>query len=310
MATQRRAQDPLDTSPFKAMPRWLRPMLPSPADIAPDGPQWLHEVKQDGHRLQIVVTDGTITLRSRNGQDVTQQFAALLPAVERLNLGRAILDGEVCVPDAAGITHLSSLHTWMRTGRGHLVFYAFDLLWLGRSEMRNLPLTERKIRMSEVLDGAEPPVVVSSYLQGHGPVVTGELCPQGAEGVISKRANSAYRGGRSIDWLKIKCYEVNDFFVVGYTAQYGQITSLLIAHPVPHGLVVVGAVVQGLAVAQAQSALPALESLRRDEPAVLSPPREPFIQWVEPRIIASIRHMGTHKNGKLRHPYLVRLRVE
>src|SRR3569832_328928 len=70
MATRRRAHDPLDASLFKAMPGWVRPMLATPADIAPDGPQWLHEVKQDGHQLQIVVTDGTITLRSRIGQDV------------------------------------------------------------------------------------------------------------------------------------------------------------------------------------------------------------------------------------------------
>jgi hypothetical protein len=42
----------------------------------------------------------------------------------------------------------------------------------------------------------------------------------------------------------------------------------------------------------------------------MGPPREPFIQWVEPRIIASVRHMGTYKNGKLRYPYLVRLRLE
>jgi bifunctional non-homologous end joining protein LigD len=215
------------------------------------------------------------------------------------------------VPDAAGgITHLAYLHAWMRTGRGQLVFYAFDLLWLGRTEMRNRPLIERKIRLNEILDGAEPPILVSSYLQGHGSVVMGELCPQGVEGVISKRANSLYRGGRSPDWLKITCFEVNDFLVVGYTAQSGQITSLLVAHPVPYGLVVVGQVVQGLAVAEAQGALPALASLRRNEPAALSPVREPFIHWVEPRIIASIRHMGTYKNGKLRHPHLFGLRLE
>src|SRR5690242_8595918 len=65
MAMQRRAKDPFGVSPFAAMPAWIRPMLASPADIAPDGPAWLHEVKQDGHRLQVVVNDGAVTLRSR-----------------------------------------------------------------------------------------------------------------------------------------------------------------------------------------------------------------------------------------------------
>src|SRR5689334_16109339 len=126
-------------------------------------------------------------------------FAAMPSWIERLQLGHAILDGEVAVPDAAGVTHIAYLHDWMRTGRGQLVFYAFDLLWLGGSEMRNLPLSERKARLSEVLHGAEPPIVISSYLVGHGPIVMGELCPQGAEGVISKRMSSTYRGGRASD---------------------------------------------------------------------------------------------------------------
>src|SRR5438067_2197012 len=107
MAIRRRAKDPFGASPFAAMPSWIRPMLASPADIAPDGPAWLHEVKQDGHRLQVAVNEGVVTLRSRSGQVLTQQFAPLLPAIERLQLGCAILDGEVAVPDAAGITHLS-----------------------------------------------------------------------------------------------------------------------------------------------------------------------------------------------------------
>src|SRR5690242_15313715 len=118
MAIWRRAKDPFGASPFAAMPSWSRPMLASHADVAPDGPAWLHEVKQDGHRLQIIVNDGAVTLRSRNGQVVTQQFARLIPAVERLQLGHAILDGEVAVPDATGVTHISYLHGWMRTGRG------------------------------------------------------------------------------------------------------------------------------------------------------------------------------------------------
>src|SRR5690349_5837209 len=109
--------------------------------------------------------------------------------MERLQLGHAILEAEVAVPDAAGVTHISYLHNSMRTGRGQLVFYAFDLLWLGRSEMRNLPLIERKVRLNEVLHGVEPPIVVSSYLVGHGPVIMDELCPRAPR--VSSRSGRA-----------------------------------------------------------------------------------------------------------------------
>jgi len=45
MATRRRANDPVgEPSPSAAMPTWIRPRLPTPANNAPDGPGWLHEV--------------------------------------------------------------------------------------------------------------------------------------------------------------------------------------------------------------------------------------------------------------------------
>ena len=33
------------------LPQWIRPQLTELVDAAPDGPEWLHEIKFDGYRM-------------------------------------------------------------------------------------------------------------------------------------------------------------------------------------------------------------------------------------------------------------------
>ena len=50
----------------------LQVVLPS-ADV-PDGADWLHEIKQDDHRLVAIVMPDRLKLISRNGYDRTALF--------------------------------------------------------------------------------------------------------------------------------------------------------------------------------------------------------------------------------------------
>ncbi|MGC2201187.1 MAG: hypothetical protein WA633_13715 [Stellaceae bacterium] len=34
-----------------SLPEWIRPQLTELVDAAPDGPEWLHEIKFDGYRM-------------------------------------------------------------------------------------------------------------------------------------------------------------------------------------------------------------------------------------------------------------------
>ncbi len=47
-------------------------------DEAPAGDEWLHEIKFDGYRLLGFVADGNVALRTRNGQDWTSKFPAVV----------------------------------------------------------------------------------------------------------------------------------------------------------------------------------------------------------------------------------------
>src|SRR5438094_3428684 len=79
----------------RAMPDKLVPQLASQADSAPDGPEWLHEIKYDGYRLLARIEQGRVRLTTRNGLDWTRKFPVLARALTTLPVDSALIDGEV-----------------------------------------------------------------------------------------------------------------------------------------------------------------------------------------------------------------------
>jgi bifunctional non-homologous end joining protein LigD len=51
---------------------------------------------------------------------------------------------------------------------------------------------------------ARPGIRFNEHIEGDGPTVFAHACKMGLEGIVSKRKGSAYRSGRSPDWLKMK----------------------------------------------------------------------------------------------------------
>ena len=51
---------------------------------------------------------------------------------------------------------------------------------------------------------ARPGIRFNEHIEGDGPTVFAHACKMGLEGIVSKRKDSAYRSGRSPDWLKMK----------------------------------------------------------------------------------------------------------
>jgi ATP-dependent DNA ligase len=56
---------------------------------------------------------------------------------------------------------------------------------------------------------AGPGIRVNEHMEGDGPTVFAHACKLGLEGIVSKRKDSAYRSGRSPDWLKMKNSEAS-----------------------------------------------------------------------------------------------------
>ena len=58
-----------------------------------------------------------------------------------LKLGSALIDGEVVVEEESGVSSFTELQEALKAGRSdRMVFYAFDLLYLGGYDLTNVPL--------------------------------------------------------------------------------------------------------------------------------------------------------------------------
>jgi len=66
------------------------------------------------------------------------------------------------------------------------------------------PLEVRKATLASIVAKAGAGIRFNEHIDGDGPTVFAHACKMGLEGIVSKRKDSAYRSGRSPDWLKMK----------------------------------------------------------------------------------------------------------
>jgi ATP-dependent DNA ligase len=131
-----------------ALPGWIKPQLTRLVDQAPEGPDWLHEIKFDGYRMHARLDRGAVRLLTRTGLDWTHKYPAIAAAVTSLPARQAYLDGELCGVRPDGTTSFSLIQNASDTGNsGALVFFLFDLLHLDGEAIAPMPVTERKERL-------------------------------------------------------------------------------------------------------------------------------------------------------------------
>jgi bifunctional non-homologous end joining protein LigD len=114
-----------------------------------------------------------------------------------------VIDGEAVLLDADGISDFDRLHS--RRYDDGVRLYAFDILAIDGEDLRKLPLTMRKMNLARLLARRADGIFPSEFEQGEiGPDLFRHACLMGLEGLVSKRADSRYRAGRSPAWVKVK----------------------------------------------------------------------------------------------------------
>ncbi|MEI9401673.1 hypothetical protein [Mesorhizobium argentiipisi] len=116
-------------------------MLSTLVDKPPEGDGWIHEVKFDGYRSQIVRDAEGVRIFTRRGLDWTAKYRDLVRAAGELS---AIIDGEIVVLDEAGHSDFGELRKAIIRRQHDLYFVAFDLLHLNGRDLRDMPLTDRR----------------------------------------------------------------------------------------------------------------------------------------------------------------------
>ena len=183
-------------------PPRIKPQLAKLVEEAPDGPDWLHEMKLDGYRMHARLDASRVQILTRRGNDWTDKYPATAKSIAGLPAQNAYLDGELCgvLPD--GRTAFNLIQNATDSGEGSLVFFLFDLLFLDGENLMALPLVERKARLAPLLKAAPGSLQYNDHQIGHGPESHRLACERGLEGIVSKRIDGRYgptgaRGSRS-----------------------------------------------------------------------------------------------------------------
>lgn len=308
------------------LPAKLSPQLATLATGVPTAGQWLYEIKFDGYRIMARIEHGKARLITRAGHDWSAKMPALLDELERLGLDSAWLDGEIVVLGADGAPNFNALQKTFERGAitDDIDYFLFDVPFFEGYDLRHVELASRRQLLKALLDekGTDH-VRFSAAFEADPASILASASRLNMEGVIAKRADSAYASRRTETWLKLKCKQRQEFIVCGYTDRSDgspQIGSLLLGvYDAAGELVSVGSLGTGWSAEEAQNLKATLSKLET--------PKAPFVagaskpgrwskrspgseRWVRPHIVAEVEFAEWTPDAQIRHASYIALRTD
>jgi len=326
-------QEILQQMPDTAMPEKIQPMLATLVDAPFDDPDWNFEIKWDGYRaIAYVKLAGknkgkpTVQIKSRNQKDFEEKYYPIKASLEKMS-EPMVLDGELVVVDQAGMPQFGALQNWRSESDGTLIYYVFDLLWYRGKDLRDLPITIRQAVLEIVLQKQEQTNIRLGYcVQGSGIGFLDSVAELGLEGIVAKKATSAYETGhRSKNWLKIKVELRQEVIIIGYTLNNGsskKFSSLLLGVYKNGKLQYAGKVGTGFSDKDQVNLLKEFKSNVRktspldkevdvDKPSRFRPnPPGSEVTWLNPKLVGEVSYRERTTDGLFRHPSFKGLRPD
>jgi len=299
------------------LPAHLKPQLATLVDGVPHhAPDWLYEMKFDGYRLVVRIEGDDVRLYTRNGHDWSAKLPHLVEAFRALPAKWAWVDGEIVMLDREGIPNFQALQNAFDGERTQdIVFYAFDLPFIGQRDLRQEPLTVRRALLQQLMDTTEDDYLrFSEALEAAPSDLVATACKMGLEGIMAKRLSSPYVSRRTNTWVKVKCARRQEFAIVGYTAPKGSragLGALLLAVTEQDGsLRYAGKVGTGFDDASLVSLQKRLASIETDKKPVANAPAAGGVRWVKPELIAEVSFGEWTGGGHIRHSVFRGLRQD
>ncbi|RWF64128.1 RNA ligase family protein [Mesorhizobium sp.] len=266
---------------------FVPPMKPKLVDSPPLGDGWIHEIKLDGYRTQIIIEGGEVRAYSSSGADWTKRYLGIVEAARELGVESAIIDGEAVVPGDDGRPDFHKMQRVIQKDPYAAILGAFDILHLNGHDLRDIGCKARREMLYSIVKPGTR-IQFSEALPGDAASIFYLVDQAGLEGVVSKRANSVYRSGPTVNWLKAKSYTFTDLDLIGVEREQGKPAVARFVDPVGH---YVGAAVITLgrearerlwARVKAKAGAPPSEAMRK---------RHPATQWVKPGLRATVKHL-------------------
>ena len=286
--------------------KFIKPQEPILVEVPPVSDDWLHEIKYDGFRTQLILDWAGVRAFNRTGIDWSKRYWPVVNAAEKLPAKSFIIDGEMIAPDPDGRPNFHQMHSRMAWNAELLAFVAFDILHKDGKDLRGLSAIERKAILWDLVKPADGIIQYSQHVEGDGAAFLAAVDKMGLEGMVSKRRGSPYRSGVSDSWVKTKCWDVDDLDLIGVKREAGKQTEGLFAKDGKY----VGKAVIATTRAIKDLLWQRLERDRAAQPDGVVPTAiaDDDVDWVKPGITARVRHL--RGEPKLRHASVQDFREE
>ncbi len=280
---------------------------------------WIFERKLDGERCLASKKGEKVNLKSRNKKELNDTYPEILNHLKKQKAKSFLIDGEI-VAFKGKLTSFSKLQNRMRindarkdlkSGVG-VYYYVFDIINLEGWDLSALSLRSRKSILKKTIKFSDP-IRFTTHRNGSGKSFHQNACKKGWEGIIAKKASSAYVHSRSSNWLKFKCVKRQEFVICGFTDPEGERKSfgaLLLGYYSKDSLVYAGKVGTGFDEETLEDLGEKLSSLKTDD--------SPFedrkggegdnMHLVKPKLVCEVGFTEWTGDGKLRHPRYYGLR--
>jgi bifunctional non-homologous end joining protein LigD len=181
-----------------------------------DGSRWFYELKLDGYRAIAFKTAGVVHLRSRNNNNFSRRYAAVMRGLAALPPD-TVVDGEIVALDEDGRPSFNALQN--HDGTAHLLYVVFDVMTFGGRDLTREGLdTRRALLERHIVPTLREPVRYGGHLDAPLRDLVHSARAQGLEGLVAKRRDSQYEPGRrSGAWMKMRINRGQEFVIGGYT---------------------------------------------------------------------------------------------
>jgi len=310
------------------LPAFVEPMKAHLAATAPRG-EWFYEIKFDGWRAIALKGGSQARLLSRNEKDFGAKFPEVMESVAKLKAQDAILDGEIVALDEQGRSSFQLLQAYdLGQERPPIFYYVFDLPQLDGEDLTGEPIEERRAELEKLLK--KPPGVIrfSASLGEDAAALLRQAKKMGLEGLIGKKAGSAYEPGRrSADWIKLKLHHEQEFVIGGYTEPEGSrayFGALIVGVYRKKELICVGKVGTGFNAKLLRSLHQQFKKISRKECPFANLPMSKsgkwgqgitkaemrFCHWLKPTMVCQVKFGEWTRDGRLRQPVFLGLRED
>ncbi len=299
--------------PNREVPGFVSPQLARVVPSVPTGGDWIHEIKFDGYRLIAVQREGEVKLFTRSGLDWTDKFKATAKYLSAVTAQDFVMDGEAVVFDEKGRSNFGALQAALLARRhSDITFVVFDLLHYDGVNLRDLPLSDRSQRLSELVGDNFGPVMRSrAWPADMGKDLFKQAAAAGLEGIISKRSKGRYIEGSRKEWAKSKARPRQEFVVCGYTPPKSSLpafSSLVLGTYENGKLIPRGKVGTGFTETQRERLLATFQKLVIETAHFAVD--ETNVVWLKPQLVAEIEFAEITREGSIRQGSFISLRED